>query len=199
VYGFCDGKAVYAAVECQRRFPNCRIPTRIFVYSGSPDIARYRCTSPGVRILVQDEVNQGVNEHEVIVQMVHRSPCARTPARHCKMLHCPFCMQMERNHAANSECISDLGILLIGLLCTKIDKEIVYSVKAGTRDAKLGRSLDEADRITKPAEVTIRNARRSYPRGEVSCGGGWDFRKAALSTGQCILKETPCCFFKSRP
>jgi hypothetical protein len=59
-------------------------------------------------------------------------------------------MQMELNHAANSECIiSDLGILPIGLLRTKIDKEMVYSVKAGTRDTKLGRTLDAADRITK--------------------------------------------------
>ena len=115
------------------------------------------------------------------------------------MLHCPFCMQIERNHAANSECISDLGILLIGLLCTKIDKEIVYIVKAGTRDAKLGRILDAADRITKSAEVTTSNARCSYPRCEVSSGGGWDFRKAALSTGQCTLKEIPCCSFKSKP
>jgi hypothetical protein len=107
---------------------------------------------------------------------------------------------MERNHAANSEyIISDLRILPIGLLCTKTDKEMVYSVKAGTRDAKLGRILDAADRIRKSAEVTTSNARCSQPRGEVSCGGGWDFRKVALSTGQCILKETSCYSFKRRP
>lgn len=107
-------------------------------------------------------------------------------------------MQMERNHAAYSECISDLGILPIGLLCTKIDKEIVYIVKAGTRAAKLGRICDAADRITKSAKVTS-NPRCSNPRGEVRCGVGWDFRKAALSTGHCTLKEIPCRSFKRRP
>ena len=41
-------------------------------------MARYRYTSSGVRISVEVEANQGVDEQEVIVQMVHRSPCART-------------------------------------------------------------------------------------------------------------------------
>jgi hypothetical protein len=112
------------------------------------------------------------------------------------MLHYPFCMQIERSHAAKSGC---MGILPIGLLCTKIDKEMVYSVKAGTRDAQLGRTLDAADCTTKSAEVTTSNARCSYPRGEVSYGGGWDFRKAALSTGQCTFKEISCRSFKHRP
>lgn len=52
------------------------------------------------------------------------------------------------------------------------DKEMVYSVKAGTRDAKLSRTLDAGDRITKSAEVTTSDERCSYPRGEARCGGG---------------------------
>ena len=57
-------------------------------------------------------------------------------------------------------------------------KELVYSVKVGTRDALLGRILDAADR----------NKRSSQPIGSLCCGRRWHFRKLPLSTDQFKLK-----------
>jgi hypothetical protein len=69
MYGFCDGNAVHAIAEYQRRVPNCRIPTpRVFTQvSGT---LRDTGTLPSIRITAEREVSQGVGEEESIVQVV---------------------------------------------------------------------------------------------------------------------------------
>ena len=77
VYGFRDGDSVHAVAEYQRRFPNCRIPTRrVFtrVYQTLQDTG----TLPGVRIAAERDANESVDEEEGIVQMVQSSPGAST-------------------------------------------------------------------------------------------------------------------------
>ena len=74
---FCDGNSVHAVAEYQRRFLNRRIPTRrvfIRVYHTLRDTG----TLPGVRIAVERDVNEGVDEEESIVQMVESSRRAST-------------------------------------------------------------------------------------------------------------------------
>jgi hypothetical protein len=68
-----------------------------------------------------------------------------------------------------------------------------YSVKAGTRDAKLGRILDAADYITKSAEVTTSNARCSYLHGEESGGGDGIFGKLPLRLPNLFLNFSTSC------
>ena len=77
VYGFCDGNAVNAVAEYQQRFPNRRVPTRrvfIRVYHTLLDTG----TLPGVRIAAERDGNEGVDEEEGIVQILHSCPCAST-------------------------------------------------------------------------------------------------------------------------
>ena len=69
VYGFCDGNFVQAVAEYQRRFPNCRIPTRR-LFTRVYQTLRDTCTLPGVRIAAERDVNESVDEEEGIVQMV---------------------------------------------------------------------------------------------------------------------------------
>ena len=77
VYGFCDGNSVHPIAEYQRRFPNCRIPTRkVFtqVYQTLQDTG----TLSGIHIAAEHDVNETVNEEAGIVQMVQSSPHAST-------------------------------------------------------------------------------------------------------------------------
>jgi len=76
VYGFCDGNSVHAVAEYQRRFPNCRIPTRR-VFTRVYQKLRHTGTLPGVRIAADRDINESVSE-ECIVQMEQSSPRAST-------------------------------------------------------------------------------------------------------------------------
>ena len=77
MYGFCDGNSVLAVAEYRQRFPNHRIPTRR-VFSRVYQTLRDTGTLPGVRIAAERDVNEGVDEEEGIVQMIHSSPRAST-------------------------------------------------------------------------------------------------------------------------
>ena len=88
VYGFCDGNSVTAVPEYQQRFPSLRIPTlRVFtrVYQTLQDTG----TLLGVRIAGERDVDEGVDEEEDIVQMVHSIPraSARRTARRLRNPH----------------------------------------------------------------------------------------------------------------
>jgi len=61
MYGFCDGNSVQAVAEYQRRFSNCRIPTRR-VFTQVYQTLRDTGTLPSVRIAAKRDVNEGVNE-----------------------------------------------------------------------------------------------------------------------------------------
>ena len=77
VYGFCDGNySVHAVAEYLRCFPNRRIPARR-VFTRVYQTLRVTGSLPGVRIAVERDVNEGVDE-EGIVQMVQSSPHAST-------------------------------------------------------------------------------------------------------------------------
>jgi len=68
VYGFCDGNERAAVEECQRRFPDGRIPSRIhqsLLDTGS---------LPSVSVQSEMEVVRTINTRENILQMVQRSP-----------------------------------------------------------------------------------------------------------------------------
>jgi hypothetical protein len=69
LYGFCDGNAVHAAAEYQRRFPNPK---------SLPDAARCRYTRD-VRVAAECEVNEDVDGHDSIVQSTWHC------AKNCKM------------------------------------------------------------------------------------------------------------------
>jgi len=70
-------------------------------------------------------------------------------------------------------------------------KELVYSVKAGTRAALLDRIFDAADRIRNSRQRLQRATRASsQPSGSLCCGRRLHFRKPALSTDQFKLKVT---------
>jgi hypothetical protein len=69
-YGFSGANSVQAVAEYQQLLPNRRIPTRrVFtrVYQTLADIG----TLPGVRIVDERDVNEGVDKEEGIVQKVH--------------------------------------------------------------------------------------------------------------------------------
>ena len=86
VYSFCDGNLLQAVAEY--RFPNRRIPTRR-VFTRVYQTLRDTGTLPGIRIAVERDVNEGVDQEEGIVQMVQFSPCASTRriARRLRVLH----------------------------------------------------------------------------------------------------------------
>ena len=88
VYGFCDGNSVHAVAEYQRRFPNCRIPTRR-VFTRVYQTLRDTGTLPGDRIASELDVNESVDEQEGIFQMIHSSPraSARRIARRLRVPH----------------------------------------------------------------------------------------------------------------
>ena len=77
VYGFCDDNSVHAVAEYQRRFSNCRIPTRR-AFTRVYQTLRDTGTLSGVRIAAECDVNESIHEEEGIVQMVQSSPCAST-------------------------------------------------------------------------------------------------------------------------
>jgi len=88
VYGFCDGNSVHAVAEYQQHFPNHTIPTQS-VFIGVYQTLRDTGTLPGVRIAVERDVNEGIDEEEGIVQMVQSSPLVSTRrnARHLRVPH----------------------------------------------------------------------------------------------------------------
>ena len=63
VCGFCDGNSVNAVAEYQQRFPNRRIPTRR-AFTRVYQILRDTGTLPGVCIVAERDVNEGVDEEE---------------------------------------------------------------------------------------------------------------------------------------
>jgi len=88
VCGFCDGNSVHAIAEYQRRFPNCRIPTRR-VFTRVYQTLRDTGTFPSICIAPERDVNEGVDAEEGIVQMVQSSPHAsmRRIARRLRVSH----------------------------------------------------------------------------------------------------------------
>ena len=97
VYGFCDGYSVHAVAECQRRFPNCRIPTRR-VFTQVYQTLRDTGTLPGVRIAVERGINESVDEEEGTVQLVESSPRAST-RRIARRLRVPYTRVWRTLHA----------------------------------------------------------------------------------------------------
>ena len=97
VYGFCDGNSVQAVAEYQQRFPNRSIPTRR-VFTWVYKILRDTGTLPGVCILAERDVNEGVNEEEGIVQMAQSSPRANT-RRIARRLRVPHTRVWRTLHA----------------------------------------------------------------------------------------------------
>ena len=93
VYGFCNGNSFHAVAEYQRRFPNCRIPTRR-VFTRIYQTLRDTGTLPGVRIAAEHDVNESVDEEEGIVQMVQSSP-----RRIARRLHVPHTRVWRTLHA----------------------------------------------------------------------------------------------------
>ena len=86
VYGFCDGNSVHPIAEYQRRFPNCRIPTRkVFtqVYQTLQDTG----TLSGIHIAAEHDVNETVNEEAGIVQMVQSSPHESVEKLHAESMY----------------------------------------------------------------------------------------------------------------
>jgi len=77
VYGFCDSNSVQAVAEYQQRFSNRRIPNRK-VCTRVYQTLRATGTLHGVCIAAERDVNEGVDEEEDIVGMVHRSPRTST-------------------------------------------------------------------------------------------------------------------------
>ena len=96
VCGFCDGNSVNAVAEYQQRFPNRKIPT-LRVFTGVYQTLRDTGTLLGVRTAAERHVNEGVDEEESIVQMVHSSPRAnmRRIARRPRVPHTKVCRTLH--------------------------------------------------------------------------------------------------------
>jgi len=73
VYGFCDGNAHAAVEEYQRRFPDCRIPSR-GVFSCIHQTMRETGCLLSVAVQSEREVVPLINTRENILEMVQRSP-----------------------------------------------------------------------------------------------------------------------------
>ena len=97
VYGFCDVNSVNPVAEYQQRFLNLRIATRR-VFTRVYQTLRDTGTLPCIRIVAECDVNEGVNEEEGIVQMVHSSPHASTQII-ARCLHVPHTRVCRRVHA----------------------------------------------------------------------------------------------------
>jgi len=73
VYGFCDGNALAAVDEYQRRLPNRRIPSR-GVFSRIHQTMRETGCLQSVNVQPEREVVPLINTRENILEMVQRSP-----------------------------------------------------------------------------------------------------------------------------
>ena len=73
VYGFCNGNALAAVEEYQRRFPDWRIPSRS-VFTRIHQTLRDTGSLPSVSVQSEREVVRTINTRENILEMVQRSP-----------------------------------------------------------------------------------------------------------------------------
>ena len=73
VYGFCNGNALAAVEEYQRRFPDRSIPSRP-VFTRIHQTLRDTGCLPSVAVCSDREVVGTINTRENILEMVQRSP-----------------------------------------------------------------------------------------------------------------------------